>query len=286
MTSKFLTTVLLLGAFAGCYASAADPSAAPPTAAPGTTQASAGDTGLPCDVQKVLAENCWTCHGTTPAQDAPMSLVSYDDLSATNADGDTYADLAVARMRDAKSPMPPSGSMAEADIAVVEAWVNAGAHEGVCGDATGDLDVYATPSVCTSKATWKSKDHGSPLMHPGGACIDCHSGERDAPEFSLAGTVFPTAHEPIDCNGKAGVSVVITDAKGKTHKLKTNAAGNFYLETSIPTPYTAKLVSSDGKTERAMNDAQTSGDCNGCHTEEGTHTKSGTDDAPGRIMAP
>jgi hypothetical protein len=38
--------------------------------------------GLPCDVQSVLSMRCGSCHGVVPAQGAPMSLVSYADLTA------------------------------------------------------------------------------------------------------------------------------------------------------------------------------------------------------------
>jgi len=59
--------------------------------------------------------------------------------------------------------------------------------------------------------------------------------------------------------------------------------GNFYNDDGfgllkIPTPYTTKVVSKNKI--RAMLTAQTVGDCNSCHTEQGTNS------APGRIMAP
>ena len=121
-------------------------------------------------------------------------------------------------------------------------------------------------------------------MHPGVACIHCHSsgGEEEGPLFVLAGTVYPTPHEPNDCNGVAagtGATIVITDADGVEHPLTPNAAGNFYMERpTIPLPYTAK-VAYDGR-ERIMVEAQDDGDCNGCHTEAGASR------ATGRIFLP
>lgn len=121
-------------------------------------------------------------------------------------------------------------------------------------------------------------------MHPGVACIDCHtsSNNREAPSFTIAGTVYPTAHEPADCNGldgtTDGVQVVITDAKGKKLTLDVNDVGNFSSVATLTMPYTAKVVS--GSKERVMSASQTTGDCNSCHTE------SGASGAPGRIMAP
>lgn len=115
-------------------------------------------------------------------------------------------------------------------------------------------------------------------MHPGHGCIDCHA-SGDGPRYAIAGTVYPTSHEPDDCYGASGaLSIVITGADGRSHSLSVNGAGNFFSKTSVATPYTA-AVTAGGKT-RAMATPQEDGDCNGCHTERGTR------DAPGRIVAP
>jgi hypothetical protein len=117
------------------------------------------------------------------------------------------------------------------------------------------------------------------MMRPGEACIACHS-SGEGPRYSIAGTVYPTAHESNDCNGASdpNVQVVITDATGATITLPLNSAGNFESRQSIATPYTAKVIS--GTKVRAMATPQTSGDCNSCHTEQGNNG------APGRIIAP
>jgi hypothetical protein len=135
----------------------------------------------------------------------------------------------------------------------------------------------SSPSVCTSGTTWTNGNQGSPLMNPGRACIACHDGMH-GPTFYVAGTVFPTEHEPDGCDGTPSVQVVITDANGKTSTLAPNAAGNFYLTSPVALPFSAKLVA--GGKERAMPVPQSDGDCNGCHTEAGAHG------APGRISAP
>jgi hypothetical protein len=216
-----------------------------------------------------------------------MSLVSLADLSAPSKSdpSKTMAEEAVARMKDKGQPMPPTGLLSADRVAVLEDWVNAGMPSGACdAGAPSDTSVGAgtpvdTPTVCTSKKTWTRGDHGSSQMHPGKACIDCHSSSDDAPTFSIAGTVYPTVHEPDDCNGVNGAAtVVITDANGKTYSLQANTAGNFYSTSQIAMPYSAKVVVG-GKT-RAMSAKQKTGDCNSCHTEQGA-TK-----APGRIMTP
>jgi hypothetical protein len=116
-------------------------------------------------------------------------------------------------------------------------------------------------------------------MQPGAPCIACHaSGGGEAPLFAIAGTVYPTLHEPTECNGAANVTVVITDAMGQQISLTSNSAGNFSYQGAVVTPYTAKVVSAAGTL--AMATPQTTGDCNSCHTETGANG------APGRITAP
>lgn len=157
----------------------------------------------------------------------------------------------------------------------------AGAVSGQTGGTSSQGGSTAS-GTCTSNTQWMNGDHGSPLMHPGVACITCHATKSDAPTFVIGGTVYPTSHEPNDCNGvntSVGAVVVITDASGKAHTLPVNAAGNFYLEGgAIPLPFHAKVVV--GGREQAMATAQTSGDCNSCHTQAGANA------APGRILAP
>jgi hypothetical protein len=116
-------------------------------------------------------------------------------------------------------------------------------------------------------------------MRPGEACISCHS-SSGGPRFAVAGTVYPTGHEPDDCNGAGNASavVVITDANGQAHELSVNQAGNFTLSGTLALPYTAKVVV--GGASRAMGASQSTGDCNSCHTQ------SGSNGAPGRIVVP
>jgi hypothetical protein len=146
------------------------------------------------------------------------------------------------------------------------------------GSATGGTggDPFGGGSLCTSKTTWKSGENQN--MRPGEACIACHATNK-GPDFNVAGTVYPTGHEPNDCNGKGGVTIVITDAKGTVRNLTVNSVGNFSFTGTLSMPYTAKVTTSSGAT-RAMVTAQSSGDCNSCHTEKGANG------APGRIVVP
>jgi len=236
-------------------------------------QGSPPATDLPCDVEMVFATRCWSCHGRLPAPDVP-SLTSVAALTAPSRldPAQSVAALAVARMQSATIPMPPPPAVpATADeIATVANWVAAGSPAGTgCG------------STCTSGRTWTGGNEGSPDMNPGMPCIQCHAANDEGPRFSIAGTVYPTVSEPDLCNGapsSSGAQVVITGADGRVLTLGLNGAGNFFSEMAVTKPYHAKVVTAGG--ERAMTAAQTSGDCNSCHTP------AGASGAPGRIMLP
>jgi cytochrome c553 len=271
----------------------------------GSSSGTTMGTGLPCDVAAVLQNHCWSCHGPTPTGGAPESLVTLADLSAPSKSNPSMsnAQLAVARMNDPVSPMPPkpAAMVPAAERATFETWVQAGLPAGDCNGGTGGStssssgsstsssggDPYNTPPICTSMTYWMGGDSGSSQMHPGRACRSCHvvGGKATGKTFDVGGTVYPTAHEPDDCNGVSltGVQVIITDANGQDHPLDVNAAGNFYHQdffgfAAFALPIRAKVVY-NGQ-ERVMQSPQMSGDCNSCHTEDGTNN------APGRIMLP
>ncbi len=266
------------------------------TGSPGGSGVSVSASGLPCDVQTFLGNRCQTCHGAVPAGGAPSTLVTYQDLTAPSRSDPTQTEaaMAVSRMLNTTLPMPPRpGTPATAaDVAVLQTWIAAGYPMGSCGGGGGTADggvadgggtpgdPFAAAPVCTSKTLWTQGTRGSASMQPGVACINCHS-SGEGPRFALAGTVYPTAHEPDQCDGASGVTgvaIVITGADGKTVTLTPNAAGNFSSSAAVTTPYQAK-VTYMGR-ERLMVAAQTSGDCNSCHTQSGANA------APGRILLP
>lgn len=280
-----ITLVLgVLGAAiaAGCYTGGdtvpiSAGSVAPSTTPSGTQVASTSVSGLPCEVATVLATSCASCHGAVPSGGAPNAMVTYEDLVAPSMTdpSQSVAELSVARMQDAQRPMPPSGGSAK-DAAVLAAWLAGGATKGSCETPVSGGS-YATASVCTSNQSWTRGNRGSSSMRPGVACIQCHDSD-EGPHYSVAGTVYPTAHEPDDCYGVTGTQVIITDATGTDFPINVRSAGNFYLSGAIRMPYTARVVS--GSKTRVMVGAQTNGDCNVCHSEQGTQK------APGRVMAP
>lgn len=244
------------------------------------------NSGLPCDVAQVLVSKCTSCHGNTLSGGAPIRLTTYDDLvKASAADpAKTVAERSLLRMQDATVPMPPKplALATTQEIAAFSAWVAAGRPKGTCGGGGdgGVSDPFGVPPTCTSMKTWNPRNKESELMNPGQACVACHTLEKEGPIFSIAGTLYPTGHEPDLCLGSSaqGAVVVITDAAGKTLRLTANSSGNFTSRSALTPPYTA-TVQFQGR-ERAMATPQTSGDCNTCHTQ------SGASKAPGRIVLP
>jgi hypothetical protein len=143
-------------------------------------------------------------------------------------------------------------------------------------------------AVCSSNAFWKDMDKGSEAMRPGGKCNGCHDKAPTSPNYTVAGTVYQTSHEPDDCNGVAGAimdgglyetAIVITDRQGRTlPPIPVNSVGNFKFETEIIMPFNVKVVSRGKENKMVMQAPH--GDCNACHTQNGA------EGAPGRIVAP
>jgi hypothetical protein len=252
----------------------------------GDTSSGGGGSGdLPCDVQALLATKCLSCHAAAP----PGTLLAAADFRrASLADPlKTVGQVALERVRAAGSqrmPPLPLDAVTAAEQSSLERFVQSGAAATSCADAPVPTapNPYDTPLVCSSTKLWTGGNRESPLMRPGGACISCHTREGEGPLFAIAGTLFPTAHETDDCNGvpsAAAAQVIVTEANGTSHTLTANDAGNFFLQVrSFAFPYTAKVVH-QGR-ERAMLEAQDTGDCNSCHTE------AGRENAPGRVFLP
>jgi cytochrome c553 len=269
------------GALFGCYLGAgqSQDSGARDSRAAGE-DGSTRPGGLPCPVASLFTTFCATCHGASPS--SGISLASYADLTRSAKSDPTKieAQLALARMKSGS--MPPQGSSAPGtqEIGAFEAWVSAGLPQGSCGGLGdgGAPNPFVGPHVCTSN-TFYSGGEGQ-TMEPGNACIGCHATTREAPRWSIAGTVYPTGHEPSRCEatGVAGAQVTIVDKNGATYTYTANSVGNFMGTDSVALPFTAQ-VRYTGKV-RAMSAPQMSGDCNACHTENGA---SG---APGRILLP
>ncbi len=276
-----------------------------------TDPAAGNASGLPCDVDAVLAQKCRSCHGAKLK--SPMALLTYEDLVApSKSDPSTsVAALSLARMKDLEKPMPPSKASAAtaSELAAFDRWLAAGLPAGTCakadagasassgGTTSGGTTSGGTTSsggapvdagtdaggggTCSTGLMWTSRDPGS-RMNPGRACLGCHTSFAGRPILQIAGTVYETLHEVDKCYGtQVPAYVVVKDATGRSVTLTTGATGNFTLSTNVAPlvyPISVKVVR-NGK-ENPMLGSPPHGDCNACHTE------SGKNGAPGRIVLP
>jgi hypothetical protein len=295
---------VLLG---GCDGTITGSDGSGPAGSPGGNQnggsnGTSGDGGvllssdLPCAAYDVLSAHCWSCHGSTPSGGAPQSLVALAALQAPSPGYPAQSNGArsLARMQSSASPMPPApnAGVPAAELGAFQSWVAAGMPAGSCvtdgGVPVPPVDAGPPPPpdplgaapTCTSNSTWTGGTRGSSNMEPGHACISCHH-QQGGPSFNVGGTVYPTGHEPDDCNGSGagGAVVTVTDVNGVTASFTVSGvSGNFHGTASLTFPITAK-VTFNGRT-RAMGTAVDTGDCNSCHTQ------SGASSAPGRITLP
>lgn len=252
-------------------------------------------TGLPCDVQAVIENRCIACHD---GSGAPPKLLDYATFTApsTKDPSKSRAVVSVELMKGNAMPPRPAVQPAPDEIASFEEWIKIGTPKNAeaCTDPPPPAPPPASPIdggssgdaglPCTTGKLWTQGDQKSPLMHPGAACNACHQ-VSGGPNLRFAGTVYPTLHEPTDCNGVAPppqLTVIVTDARDQTFTLPVNEAGSFLFEKGPgqppKAPFRAKVT--DGTKTRAMNGSVTSGDCNSCHTPTGANG------APGRITAP
>jgi hypothetical protein len=243
--------------------------------------------GLPCDVRAVLENACTQCHSSPVTSNAPESLVSLGDfLAPSSVAGQTIAERARARLHDPLMPMPPLSEppLATAQLATLDAWLAAGAPGGACGT----IPARFVEPTCASGVLWEGAS--SDLMQPGKPCRGCH--ETEAPQLAwfFMGTAFPAYHEGDDCEDPPPIDarVEIADADGHiTLTLYPSADGDFTsssVDARVPLPYTAKLYANG--LVRAMVTPQMDGDCNSCHTDQGTSTIIDASPAPGRLVWP
>lgn len=300
---SFFSLTLVLGSAVGAAACSSTPQLAydPGSGTGNGNGASAtpgGPSNLPCGVAEIMATSCTSCHGASPKRGAKLPLVTLDDFTKPDPENPAQrvGDLVVVRMKDAAKPMPESGLLSADKIATVESWVKEGMPRGSCGAIDAKPDPFwDQPPTCTggmSNVTDRTTKTQRTLMYPGQACNACHRKEGEGDIFGFAGTVYPTPHEPDRCNGvdgtTTGARVVATDATGKVlADVPVNAAGNFAAKLAPSGAFYVKVVQ-NGK-ERAMKGALSrtlaGGDCNACHTQDGTSVD-GSAAAPGRIVLP
>ncbi len=151
MTKHFLSAACIIGAvFAGCSGSSDDDpeGQASSFGGSGGAVASGGNNGLGgpatgsfCDVQALLASRCQSCHSAPPQAGVPMPLVTHEDLAAPAVSNASIrvVDASLARMQSTVAPMPPAPlpPPTSEEIAVLQAWVDAGLPATCDAQATG-----------------------------------------------------------------------------------------------------------------------------------------------------
>jgi hypothetical protein len=159
------------------------PAENPPPAMPPDTD---GTDSEWCSVKAIIDKNCLGCHTTPPAGGAPFPLTTYDEVTAphpTKAGSKIYERIGVRVHADKAQAeglgvMPPGKPLAAADLALIDAWVAAGAPAGddsTCGGSSGETPPPTEEEwpLKECDAVYKIVAHGSggidtPAMAPAG----------------------------------------------------------------------------------------------------------------------
>lgn len=95
--------------------------------------------GLPCEVDALLAAHCRSCHGKPLREAAPVALLDHEDLVSPSLSSPSrfIAEVSVERMQAMPGRrMPPTGpAVPEGEIAAFESWVEDGAPEAECPES-------------------------------------------------------------------------------------------------------------------------------------------------------
>ncbi len=210
------------------------------------------------------------------------------------------ASLPVALAACADHADSPASVDAAADVArdVTHDVEDAGDHDATQARDASDAGPWAPPPgtnpACVSGERWEFGNRRSILMNPGQACLACHR-RMSGPPHTAAGTVFHLRHEEDGCYGYTGTipgggegaaRVELVDAEGQSLRLTVNLAGNFLTRTALRFPLrSARVVGPTGRVS-AMRGEVPHGDCNACHTRDGSTTVPGAEAAPGRVTVP
>jgi hypothetical protein len=183
------STRILLAASLASACSSSDPEAEPRPHEDSTTGAQDADlTGgttsadamhdlrpeaasLPCEVETLLAHNCWSCHDDPPRFGAPMPLVGLADLLAPlpSDRSTTVAEALPDRIEDPVRPMPPTGLLAEDERRVLSQWLGDGALPGEeehCEIDEVDPGPVVGPDALECQVSHSFRAHGADQSAP------------------------------------------------------------------------------------------------------------------------
>lgn len=94
------------------------------------------DSGLPCDVDQVLASKCRRCHATPSRHGAPFPLYTWAELQVPRSEQPLFVHVGRV-VQSGFMPYrieanPPVEPLADAEKKTLLDWVSAGAPRGVC----------------------------------------------------------------------------------------------------------------------------------------------------------
>lgn len=170
-TLALMTTHCEPPGFGDDLAAAGGPGARGGTAGAGMppgSSAGGAKNGLPCDVDAVLKARCQACHGDSPSAGASAKLVTWDDLHAPYA-GKKITEAVRERVHAETRPMPPAARLTASELAVIDAWVEAGAPRADAS-CSSEKSPDVQPLVCDGQRTMLKASQ--PFVMAAGAPLD------------------------------------------------------------------------------------------------------------------
>jgi hypothetical protein len=192
--------------------------------------------------------------------------VTHADLKAMSKEDPTKneAQLSVARMQNAASPMPPASlhnPPTASDISTLQNWINAGYPTGSCTvDGGTPIDSGSTGAVDVFSGEPPFAPGTGPDTHNAGRdCMQCHSGGGNAPGFMFGGTLYDGKGNPV-----SGAEIRVVDKSGKGYSVYTGPSGTFYRGGgTLATP--GHTGARDATSKAVMVSSLTGGGCSSCH---------------------
>lgn len=165
---------------------------------------------IPCDVAKVVTDNCGRCHGAMP-QGGAMRLITHADwhqaspfYGPTRLMDSTKQVYEIAQLRINNGEMPQGRQMAAADLAMLDTWLRGGAVAAAPGDtcATPTLPPPEAGSGGTAGAVAGAGGTVAPPVGPSGTIDNC---TKPGAFDSLQALPGETCHEfPVHAPGGSG----------------------------------------------------------------------------------
>src|SRR5205809_6903560 len=124
------TVAVMVAALAAGCASGND--SAPDGGAPAASGSGVAARALPCDVSRVLAARCQSCHQRPPIYGAPMPLVTWADAQARSSGGSEVWQAMKAKLMAGLMPPAgaPGGALSAPEKSTLMGWLDAGAPAG------------------------------------------------------------------------------------------------------------------------------------------------------------